>query len=64
MAQTILGTVLGEWPDLVTKISSWPAIAAFTYLLIVGSLTGFIAFNWLLGHISAAKSAPTPTSIR
>ena len=24
-------------------------------LLIVGSLTGFIAFNWLLGHISAAK---------
>ena len=28
---------------------------AYLYLLIVGSLTGFIAFNWLLGHISAAK---------
>jgi drug/metabolite transporter (DMT)-like permease len=27
----------------------------FFYLLIVGSLGGFVAFNWLLGHVSAAK---------
>ena len=52
--QTTLGTAIGEWPDLFAKISG-PSIAAFAYLLIVGSLTGFVAFNWLLGHIPAAK---------
>jgi drug/metabolite transporter (DMT)-like permease len=52
--QTVLGTCFGEWPDLIAKIHG-PSIAAFTYLLVVGSLTGFIAFNWLLGHVSAAK---------
>lgn len=31
------------------------AVAVFLYLLIVGSLAGFVAFNWLLGHVSAAK---------
>jgi drug/metabolite transporter (DMT)-like permease len=24
--------------------------------LIVGSLVGFVAFNWLLGHVSAARA--------
>lgn len=52
--QTTLGTAIGEWPDLIEKLNG-PSIAAFAYLLVVGSLTGFVAFNWLLGHISAAK---------
>ncbi len=54
ICQTTLGTALGEWPALMAKIDG-RAIGAFTYLLIVGSLTGFVAFNWLLGHVSAAK---------
>lgn len=52
--QTSIGTIFGEWPAFLERING-PALAAFLYLLIVGSLTGFIAFNWLLGHISAAK---------
>lgn len=52
--QTTLGTFIGEWPELIARIDQ-RAILAFTYLLIVGSLTGFVAFNWLLGHVSAAK---------
>ena len=52
--QTALGTILWEWPSFIAKISG-PSLAAFAYLLIVGSLTGFVAFNWLLGHIPAAK---------
>ena len=52
--QTALGTIIFEWPDLIAKISG-PAIATFLYLLVVGSLTGFVAFNWLLGHIPAAQ---------
>lgn len=52
--QVIIGTARDEWPSFVTRFDSY-ALAAFLYLLFVGSLTGFIAFNWLLGHISAAK---------
>src|SRR5262249_51563745 len=29
------------------------AAFSFFYLLIVGSLIGFVAFNWLLGHVRA-----------
>lgn len=54
LCQTTLGTALGEWPDLLAKIDSH-SIAAFTYLLFIGSLIGFVSFNWLLGHVSAAK---------
>ena len=52
--QTTLGTYLGEWPVLFERLDE-RAVGAFLYLLIVGSLTGFVAFNWLLGHVSAAK---------
>jgi drug/metabolite transporter (DMT)-like permease len=54
LCQTVLGSALGEWPDLIAKTDE-RALATFVYLLIVGSLTGFVAFNWLLGHVSAAK---------
>ncbi len=52
--QTVIGTLGNEWPTFLAKIDGH-AVAAFVYLLVVGSLVGFIAFNWLLGHISAAK---------
>ena len=52
-SQVLLGTALGEWrqiPELNARI-----ICCFIYLLIFGSLLGFVAFNWLLGHIPTAK---------
>ncbi len=52
-SQVVLGTILGEWrqiPELNLRI-----FGCFVYLLIFGSLLGFVAFNWLLGHVSTAK---------
>jgi drug/metabolite transporter (DMT)-like permease len=54
ICQTTLGSAIGEWPEMIARTNS-QAILAFTYLLIVGSLTGFVCFNWLLVHVSAAK---------
>jgi drug/metabolite transporter (DMT)-like permease len=53
VGQITIGTCWGEWrelPPLNPKI-----IACFLYLLIAGSLLGFVAFNWLLGHVAAVK---------
>jgi drug/metabolite transporter (DMT)-like permease len=52
-SQVLLGTALGEWqqiPELTAR-----AIGCFIYLLVFGSLLGFVAFNWLLGHVPTAK---------
>lgn len=51
----LLGVVLGEVQHLPERITLGAA-GAWLYLLIVGSLIGFVAFNWLLGHVSAAKA--------
>jgi drug/metabolite transporter (DMT)-like permease len=50
----VLGTLIGEAGEVPEQLSP-QAIQVFLYLLIVGSLGGFVAFNWLLGHVSAAK---------
>ncbi len=52
-SQVLLGTALGEWqqiPELTGR-----AIGCFFYVLVFGSLMGFVAFNWLLGHVPTAK---------
>jgi drug/metabolite transporter (DMT)-like permease len=51
---TLVGVLLGEpgrWPDHLSP----RVIQVFLYLLLVGSLVGFVAFNWLLSHVAAAK---------
>jgi drug/metabolite transporter (DMT)-like permease len=54
VSQIAVGSAIGEWPDMLDRFNLI-ALQAFLYLLVVGSLTGFVAFNWLLGHVSAAK---------
>jgi drug/metabolite transporter (DMT)-like permease len=49
----LLGLAAGETQQLPTRITPG-AVGAFCYLLVVGSLVGFVAYNWLLGHVSAA----------
>lgn len=51
---TLVGLSLGEGQRLTPDKFTAGAVVSFVYLLIVGSLVGFIAFNWLLGHVSAA----------
>jgi drug/metabolite transporter (DMT)-like permease len=53
-SQLVLGSAIGEWDDLPGHLSP-AAVWAFLYLLVYGSLMGFVAFNWLLGHVSASK---------
>jgi len=53
----LLGVALGEVSQLTPERFTWGAGFSFFYLLIVGSLMGFVAFNWLLGHVPAAMVA-------
>jgi drug/metabolite transporter (DMT)-like permease len=50
----VLGLLGGEVKELPAEITPG-AVGAFFYLLVVGSLVGFVAYNWLLGHVSAAQ---------
>jgi drug/metabolite transporter (DMT)-like permease len=54
LSQTSLGTAVGEWQRLPDEINA-QIIGTFLYVLVFGSLSGFVAFNWLLGHVPAAK---------
>jgi drug/metabolite transporter (DMT)-like permease len=51
----LLGVLVGEVHDLPGEVTSG-AVGAFVYLLIFGSLVGFVAFHWLLGHVSTARA--------
>jgi drug/metabolite transporter (DMT)-like permease len=51
---TLLGVCLGEPERLAPKEFTAGAVTAFFYLLVVGSLVGFVAFNWLLSHTTSA----------
>src|SRR5262249_16872808 len=52
----LIGLASGEREQLPERITPGAA-AAFCYLLIVGSLVGFVAYNWLLGHVTAAQAS-------
>lgn len=52
----LVGLVCGEWQELQLAHCSFSGIYAFFHLLIFGSLVGFVAYNWLLGQVSAAKA--------
>lgn len=52
-ALALLGLCLGESGEVTAERLNLRSGFAFCYLLIVGSLIGFVAFNWLLGHVSA-----------
>jgi drug/metabolite transporter (DMT)-like permease len=52
--QIVLGLSLGEAERVPLPLTPG-AIGSFFYLLVVGSLLGFVAYNWLLGHVAAAK---------
>jgi drug/metabolite transporter (DMT)-like permease len=55
LSQVALGTALGEWQQKSLEEINERVIGTFLYLLIFGSLAGFVAFNWLLGHVPVAK---------
>jgi drug/metabolite transporter (DMT)-like permease len=48
----LIGTVLGEWTQLHPDRAGWEA---FLYLLVFGSLLGYVAFVYALQHLPVAK---------
>ena len=50
----LVGLCCGE-AKTIAALSDWPVrgMVAFAYLLVVGSLLGFVAYTWLLAHVSA-----------
>jgi drug/metabolite transporter (DMT)-like permease len=53
MGLSLVGLTLGELQLLTPERFKLPAILAYFYLLVAGSLVGFVAYNWLLGHVSS-----------
>ncbi len=49
----LIGLSIGEYRSIHVSNFNAQGVGAFFYLLVVGSLIGFVAFNWLLGHVSA-----------
>jgi drug/metabolite transporter (DMT)-like permease len=52
IAMILIGTALGEWSQLNPDRSGWEA---FLYLLVFGSLLGYVAFVYALQHLPVAK---------
>jgi drug/metabolite transporter (DMT)-like permease len=50
----VIGLLLGEGQHLNRERFTPQGVYAFFHLLVFGSLIGFVAYNWLLGHVSAA----------
>lgn len=53
---TIFGFCRGEWAMLSAGAFTPVAVYSFFHLLVFGSLLGFVAYYWLLGHVSAASA--------
>jgi len=51
---SLVGLACGETRKLATEAFTSQAVFSYVYLLVAGSLIGFIAYNWLLGHASLA----------
>jgi drug/metabolite transporter (DMT)-like permease len=49
---TLLALLMGEASQLTPASFTPSAVGAFFYLLTVGSLIGFLAYTWLLRHVS------------
>jgi len=50
----LVGLACGELQRLPDHISA-TFVAAFAWLLVAGSLVGYVAYNWLLAHVSVAQ---------
>jgi drug/metabolite transporter (DMT)-like permease len=53
----VAGLLLGETRGFALADVSARSALAWLYLMTVGSLVGYTAYIWLLGHVSAAKAA-------
>lgn len=57
MLQLLVGVLLGETAQLDTDRIRWQSVAAFAYLIVLGSWVGYTCYVWLLRVVSPAKVA-------
>ncbi len=57
VANCLMGTVCGEWSSFHPAQATAMPLLAFVYLIFFGSIAGFSAYVWLLGHCAPAKVA-------
>jgi drug/metabolite transporter (DMT)-like permease len=53
----IAGLIRGELGDLHLNSVSGASLAAFVYLVLIGSLVGYSAYIWLLHNVSATSAS-------
>jgi drug/metabolite transporter (DMT)-like permease len=56
-AMIVVGLLLGEASDLASTDVSLDSIAALVFLIFVGSIAAFTAYNWLLQHVAISTVA-------
>jgi drug/metabolite transporter (DMT)-like permease len=52
----VIAAAAGQLNDFSFSNLSWQAAISWVYLVVFGSLVGFTAYIWLLGHTSIAKA--------
>jgi len=57
LGSTLVGLCLGEGAQVRLSAAELPGVYAFLYLLVFGSLLGFVAYVYLLAHVSAALAS-------
>ncbi len=53
----LVGSIRGEWASFDVAAISGRSIAAFVYLVLIGSVVGFSAYVWLLKHAPISRVA-------
>jgi drug/metabolite transporter (DMT)-like permease len=53
----LVGLALGELGQFTPDKFTPQGVYSFFHLLVFGSLVGFVAYNWLLGHVSTAHAS-------
>ena len=54
---TIAGVADGELGHVHLATMSFASIAAFVYLVLIGALVGYVAYIWLLHHVSVTAAS-------
>jgi len=54
---TIAGFADGEWSHVHLGAMSAASIASFVYLVLIGALVGYVAYIWLLHHVSVTAAS-------
>jgi drug/metabolite transporter (DMT)-like permease len=53
----VAGIATGELPHVHLSAVSFASVASFVYLIFIGSMVGYVAYIWLLHHVSPTAAS-------